>query len=197
VSVTGTVFSVNSGIKGSRVAVLQGAVQVVHSGIHTMLHPGDQMTTSDNLAPASLEQQFSWSPDREKYVGLLAELAMVEHRIGQIPFPQPRYSSDLLPRVPADTLLYITQPGLSPGQSISTTRMSQTRRCSGGKPGPTTQRKRCTGRQDLADISHTGDEAVVVVKRVEHRFRGLADVEKSGLSICLRPRLPIPMCMAR
>ena len=112
VAVTGTVFTVNSGIKGSRVAVLQGAVQVTHSGIHSMLNPGDQITTSDNLAPEPLEEQIAWSPDREKYVGILAQLALIEHRISQIPFPQPRYSSDLLPRVPADTLLYVSIPNL-------------------------------------------------------------------------------------
>lgn len=112
VAVTGTIFSVDAGIKGSRVAVLQGSVNVAHAGIHTMLHPGDQMATSDNLAPEPLDQQFAWSPDREKYVGIMAQLANVEHRIAQIPFPQPRYSSDLLARVPAETQLYISIPNL-------------------------------------------------------------------------------------
>jgi FecR protein len=112
VAVTGTVFSVDAGIKGSRVAVLQGSVNVAYAGIHTMLHPGDQLATGENLAPEPLDQQFAWSPDREKYVGMMAQLANVEHRIAQIPFPQPRYSSDLLARVPAETQLYISIPNL-------------------------------------------------------------------------------------
>ena len=112
VAVTGTVFTVNSGIKGSRVSVLQGAVQVTHAGIHSMLTPGDQITTSDNLAPEPLEEQVSWSPDRQKYIGILAQLALLERKISQIPLPGPRYSSDLLPRMPADTLLYVSIPNL-------------------------------------------------------------------------------------
>ena len=112
VAVTGTVFSVDAGIKGSRVGVLQGSVNVVYAGMHTMLHPGEQVATSDNLAPEPLGEQFAWSPEREKYVGMLAQLANVEHQIAQIPFPEPRYSSDLLTRVPADTQLYVSIPNL-------------------------------------------------------------------------------------
>jgi hypothetical protein len=112
VAVTGTVFSVDAGIKGSRVAVLQGSVNVTHAGIRSMLHPGDQLATSDNLAPEPLDAQFAWSPEHEKYVGMMAQLANVEHSIAQIPFPQPRYSSDLLTRVPADTQLYVSIPNL-------------------------------------------------------------------------------------
>ncbi|UWZ85407.1 FecR domain-containing protein [Occallatibacter riparius] len=112
VAVTGTVFSVDAGIKGSRVGVLQGSVNVAYAGMHTMLHPGEQVATSDNLAPEPLDQQFAWSPEREKYVGMLAQLANVEHQIAQIPFPGPRYSSDLLTRVPMDTQLYVSIPNL-------------------------------------------------------------------------------------
>ncbi|HEV2134340.1 MAG TPA: FecR domain-containing protein [Terracidiphilus sp.] len=109
---TGTVFSVDAGLKGSRVAVLQGSVDVMHAGISSVLHPGEQMATSKNLAPEPLSQQFAWSPDRQKYLGLIAELANVEQRIAKVPFPQPRYGSDLLPRVPAGTLLYVSIPNL-------------------------------------------------------------------------------------
>ncbi|MGD0097812.1 MAG: FecR domain-containing protein [Terracidiphilus sp.] len=112
VAVTGTVFSVNSGIKGSRVAVLQGSVQVVHAGIDSLIQAGDQVATSDNLGSAPVDQQISWSHDREKYLPLLAEVAVLQQRISQIPFPEPRYSSDLLARVPAGTLLYISIPNL-------------------------------------------------------------------------------------
>ena len=112
VAVTGTVFSVDAGIKGSRVSVLQGSVHVTHAGINTLLHPGEQMATSENLAPEPLAEQFRWSSDRQKYVGMLAQLANLGHRLAQIPFPQPRYSSDLLARVPAGTVLYISIPNL-------------------------------------------------------------------------------------
>jgi hypothetical protein len=117
VAVTGTVFSVDSGIKGSRVAVLQGTVHVTHGGVDSLLHAGDQVSTSDNLSPAPLEQQVAWSHDREKYLPLLAQFSTLEHRLGQIPFPQPRYTSDLLARVPADTELYISIP--NPGDFLS------------------------------------------------------------------------------
>lgn len=112
VAVTGTVFSVDAGLKGSRVAVLRGSVNVAHAGIHTTLRAGGQIATSDNLAPEPLAAQFAWSPDREKYVGMMAEMANVEHRIAQIPFPQPRYSSDLLARMPASTVFYVSIPNL-------------------------------------------------------------------------------------
>ena len=112
VAVTGTVFSVNSGIKGSRVAVLQGSVHVMHAGMDTLVHAGDQLSTNDNLSPEPVAQQISWSQDREKYLILLAQFTAMQHRLEQIPFPQARYSSDLLGRVPADTLLYISIPNL-------------------------------------------------------------------------------------
>jgi FecR protein len=112
VAVIGTVFSVNSGIKGSRVAVLQGSVQVMHAGMDTLVHAGDQIATNDNLSPEPVEQQISWSQDRDKYLLLLAQFTAIQHRLEQVPFPQPRYSSDLMARVPADTLLYISIPNL-------------------------------------------------------------------------------------
>ena len=43
---------------------------------------------------------------------LLAQFATLRQQIEQIPFPQPRYSSDLLDRVPANTTLYISVPNL-------------------------------------------------------------------------------------
>jgi len=112
VAVTGTIFSVDAGLKGSRVGVLQGSVQVSHAGLHPVLHPGEQFATSDSLAPQPLQEQFAWSADQQKYVGIMAQLALVEHRIAQLPFPEPRSSSDLLPRMPANTLLYVSIPNL-------------------------------------------------------------------------------------
>jgi hypothetical protein len=194
VAVTGTVFTVNAGIKGSRVAVLQGAVQVMHSGIHSMLKPGDQITTSDNLVPEPLEEQISWSPDRQKYIGILAQLALLEHKISQIPLPGPRYASDLLPRMPQDTLLYVSIPNLgdflTQANKIFHDQLSQS---------PELQQWWSRGKNNQAELdkvvekihdisTYLGDEAVVVgVKETSHPgFAVLADVQKGGLADLLK-----------
>src|SRR6267378_2904509 len=49
VSVTGTVFSVNSGTKGSRVSVIEGEVHMDHAGIDRVLRAGEQATTSRSI----------------------------------------------------------------------------------------------------------------------------------------------------
>jgi len=195
VAVTGTLFSINSGIKGSRVAVLQGSVDVAHAGIHALLHPGQQMATSDNLAPEPLDQEFAWSADREKYIGLLAQLANVEHLIAQIPFPQSRYSSDLLPRMPNNTLLYISIPNLgdylSQANAIFQDQLSQS---------PELQQWWARGQksnsQDLNslvekihDVSqYLGDEVVIVGtgQGSQPGIAVLAQVQRSGLDDELR-----------
>jgi hypothetical protein len=112
VAVTGTVFSVNSGIKGSRVAVLQGAVDVDHAGAEAHVLAGDSMTTNENLAKAPVGEQIAWSHDRDKYLPLLAQFSVLQQKIEAIPFPRPRYTSDLLTRVPANTMLYVSIPNL-------------------------------------------------------------------------------------
>ncbi len=194
VAVTGTVFTVNAGLKGSRVAVLQGAVQVTHSGVHSMLKPGDQITTSDNLAPEPLEQQVSWSPEREKYIGILAQLALLEHKISNIPLPGPRYSSDLLPRMPDDTLLYVSIPNLgeflTEANKIFHDQLSQSQELQQWwSQGHNNTAELDALVEKIHDIStYLGDEAVVVgVKQPSHPgFAVLADVEKSGLADLLK-----------
>jgi ferric-dicitrate binding protein FerR (iron transport regulator) len=109
VAVTGTVFSVSSGLKGSRVSVLQGEVRVSHDNQEKVLHRGDQTSTSANLDPVSLNQDFAWSHD----TALLGELAKVHSALAQLPLPKPRYSSRLLGLLPASTAFYASIPNLS------------------------------------------------------------------------------------
>ncbi len=197
VGVTGTVFSVDAGIKGSRVAVLEGNVHVMHSGMETLLHAGDQLATSDKLSPEPLEEQVSWSQDREKYLRLVAQLATLQHRIGQLPFPEPRYGSDLLARVPADSLLYVSIPNLgdflSQANSIFHDQLSQS---------PELQQWWARGHQNnteeldaLVDKLHEvsqylGDEVVIVGFRQGDQpgFAVLADVQRGGLDELLKDR---------
>jgi hypothetical protein len=202
VAVTGTVFSVDSGIKGSRVAVLQGNVQVMHSGMETLLHAGDQIATNDNLSPAPLEQEVAWSQDREKYLGLVAEFAVLGHRIGQIPLPQSRYSSDLLNRVPAGTLLYVSFPNLgdflSEANTIFHDQLNQSPALqqwwSSGHSNNTAELDALI--EKLHDVSqYLGDEVVVVgVKQADRpTFAILADLQRSGLDDLLRKQFSASM----
>lgn len=190
VAVTGTVFSVDAGLKGSRVAVLQGSVQVAHAGLRAVLRPGEQLATSDALAPEPLAQQFAWSPDHQKYIGIIAELANVEHQVAQIPFPQPRYTSDLLPRVPADTLLYISIPNLgdyiAQANSIFQDQLKQSPQLQ--QWWLKTHAKNPNALSDavakLHDISqYLGDEVVAVGYGAgkQSGFALIADVQRSGL----------------
>ena len=52
VAVTGTVFSVSAGVKGSRVSVVQGEVHVSQDNTEKVLHPGDQAVTSATMEPS-------------------------------------------------------------------------------------------------------------------------------------------------
>jgi hypothetical protein len=107
VAVTGTVFSVTSGVKGSRVSVIAGEVHVTQDNQEKILHGGDQTVTSTSVEPESVKDDISWSANRIK---LLQEL---REKFDQIHLPDLRYSSRLLDRLPASTVLYASIPNLA------------------------------------------------------------------------------------
>ena len=113
VSVTGTIFSVNHGTKGSRVSVVEGEVHVDHSGENAVLHPGDQVTTTVALAKVPVEQEISWSRDVDSYMQLLREVQAIQKAIEQeVPHAGLRYESQLLDLMPDDTLFYAAAPNV-------------------------------------------------------------------------------------
>ena len=201
VAVTGTIFSVDAGLKGSRVGVLQGSVQVSHAGLHPVLHPGEQFATSDNLAPQPLQEQFAWSADQQKYVGIMAQLALVEHRIAQLPFPEPRSSSDLLPRMPANTLLYVSIPNLGEFLNEANTIFQDQLNQSPGlqewwSHGQTHNQQDLNEFVDkIHDISqYLGDEVVLAGINGADRptIAVIADVQRSGLKEELQREFTTP-----
>jgi hypothetical protein len=138
VSVTGTIFAVNHGTKGSRVSVVEGEVHVqmnrqqqpaaLASGAvlpaetpasletpeHLVLHAGDQATTRSNVAAVPVRQEIAWSRDASRYDALLSALSAAGSAIdSQVPRPVQRTASRLLDLVPAGSLVYVALPNLA------------------------------------------------------------------------------------
>jgi len=112
VAVTGTVFSVNSGTKGSRVSVIEGEVHVKHAGAESILHSGDQVATTQSVGLVPVREEIGWSSDLDHELALLAEFSKLRTKLEEIQTPGPRYESKILPLLPADTVLYIGIPNL-------------------------------------------------------------------------------------
>jgi ferric-dicitrate binding protein FerR (iron transport regulator) len=110
VAVTGTVFSVSAGVKGSRVSVIQGEVRVSEDNREKVLHPGEQAVTNASLEPLSVRDDISWSRNRER---LLKQLDALRTSIEKLHLPDLRYSSRLAGRLPASTAFLVSIPNLA------------------------------------------------------------------------------------
>lgn len=113
VSVTGTVFSVNNGTKGSRVSVIQGEVKLNHAGSDRVLRPGEQATTNAAIAPVPVKDEVAWSKNANRYADMLSGLASVKAELGKVPQPEERHSTHLLDLMPATTVVYAALPNLA------------------------------------------------------------------------------------
>src|SRR5271167_2976855 len=87
VSVKGTIFSVNAGTKGSRVAVAEGTVWVDHGTAHDVLHKGDVTTTATDMAPVPVVDEFAWSRNSTQYLALLKDFSQLNQQIAKLPAP--------------------------------------------------------------------------------------------------------------
>lgn len=111
VSVVGTIFSVNSATKGSRVSVVQGEVHVEHGSKQDVLLPGDQVATNSSIESVPVKDEVAWSRNADHYRQLLAELRKeVDQRVAS---PAVRYSTRLLDMTPDDTVFYVAIPNLT------------------------------------------------------------------------------------
>jgi len=113
VAVTGTVFSVNSGLKGSRVTVIEGTVLVAQDRHESVLHAGGQVSTSPAMGPVPVRQEISWSHNADAYIAMLSAVTALNNSLEQSHFPALRYSSNLLTLVPSQTVVYASIPNLS------------------------------------------------------------------------------------
>ena len=117
VSVTGTVFSVNHGIKGSRVSVLEGQVRVAQGGDETVLAPGEQWTTSDAVGEIPLGDEVAWSADADRHLALIAEWGALRQKWTAVEMPGVRYESRLVSAMPESTVVFASLPNY--GESLA------------------------------------------------------------------------------
>jgi hypothetical protein len=189
ISVKGTIFAVDEGMKGSRVSVIQGEVEVEQGSNVQWLHPGDQLSTQASLTPVSVTQDISWSRDSGQYLALLGEFAGLHKQLEAIPGPNPRYDSTLLKMVPADTMLYIAVPNI--GATLSQAdQLLQERIGQSEVLQQWWNQQQASGKAqklgEMIDRIHTlseylGDEVVTALPQDTHAPLTLAEVKRPGL----------------
>jgi ferric-dicitrate binding protein FerR (iron transport regulator) len=113
VSVKGTIFSVNHGVKGSRVAVIEGVVRVNFAENASELTAGQEATSSPSVEKVPIQSEIAWSKNSAKYLALLGDFAVLQKQFAAISGPGLRYSSDLLPYVPDHTVIFAAIPNLA------------------------------------------------------------------------------------
>ena len=116
VAVTGTVFSVNTGIKGSRVSVIEGEVHVNQPGKKDILLAGHQVTTRDSLGLIPLEEEIAWSQNLDKHLNLMKQFVELGQEIDAAIDQELRYSTRLLDLTPENTVIYAAIPNM--GESL-------------------------------------------------------------------------------
>ncbi len=114
VSVKGTIFAVTHGVKGSRVSVIEGEVEVEQGRKRQSLLAGDQLRSRTTLAALTLQEEVGWSQDADRYLALLEEFKSLRSELNQLMEAAPvRYSTRLLDLMPSDTTMYLAMPNAS------------------------------------------------------------------------------------
>lgn len=113
VSVTGTVFSVNSGTKGARVSVIEGEVELEHKGSERVLRAGEQATTNAAIETIPVKDEVAWSKNASRYATALAGLSSLNRELSTVARPGIRNSTHLLDLMPEDTVVYAGLPNLT------------------------------------------------------------------------------------
>jgi hypothetical protein len=201
VAVTGTVFSVNSGTKGSRVSVIEGEVHVKHSGTESILHSGDQVATTSSIGLVPVSQEIGWSNDLNHELALLAEFSTLRQKLEAIPTPGPRYESKILPLLATDTVLYIGIPNLGDAlqqanqifqQQLSQSKVLQDWWNKSGNSNQHPTPEELIG-QIQAISQYLGDEVVITFRASpganDHGPILLAEVKQPGLANFLQNNL--------
>lgn len=111
VAVKGTIFAVTHGVKGSRVSVIEGEVEVEKGRERHSLLAGDQFRSRSTLVAMTLQEEVAWSQDADRYLAVLEEFKSLRSELNQLmEAAPPRHSTRLLDLMPADTKVYVAMP---------------------------------------------------------------------------------------
>jgi hypothetical protein len=113
VSVTGTIFSVANGTKGSRVSVVSGEVNLDHKGNERVIRAGEQLTTNPSIETIPVKDDVSWSRNAANYAQTLAALSGLNKELNKVQQPGVRNSTHLLDLMPENTVVYAALPNLT------------------------------------------------------------------------------------
>jgi FecR protein/Protein of unknown function (DUF3352)/Putative zinc-finger len=199
VSVKGTIFSVNHGTKGSRVAVIEGVVRMSAGDQTTDLRAGEEQTSSSSLSKVPIQNEIAWSRNSATYLALLGDFALLQKQFEAIPGPGLRYSSDLLPYVPDNTAVYAAIPNLAATLGEASQLFQDRLQQSPALRSWWNQQQHGTGPK-LADLmaqlktfsSYLGDEIVFAVPKEGANYSSpvmLARVRQPGLEDFLQGEL--------
>ncbi|MGO8734967.1 MAG: FecR family protein [Terriglobia bacterium] len=197
ISVKGTIFAVDEGMKGSRVSVIQGEVKVEQGSNVQWLHPGDQISTQASLTPVSLTRDISWSRSSGEYLALLSEFAGLHKQLETIPVPTPRYDSTLLRMLPADTTLYVAIPNIGATLSQANQLLQERIGQSEVLQQWWTQQQASGKAQKLGEMfdrihtysEYLGNEIVIALSQGQHAPLILAEVKRPGFREFLQQRM--------
>lgn len=112
VAVTGTVFSVNRGAKGTRVSVMEGEVVVEQGHNDKVLHAGDQLATHRSMEAIAIRDEIAWSRNASEHLKTLADMVAIKDSLERVRLPGIRYQSRLLDAVPANAVFFLSVPNM-------------------------------------------------------------------------------------
>ena len=116
----------NAGSKGSRVSVIEGEVHVQRGTSNESLRPGQQIATNPAMGTIPVSDEIAWSQNRDVHLALLKEFVNFSQDLGlRIGSQQMRHTSNLVPLVPATTLVFASLPNVSQPLSESYAAMKQ------------------------------------------------------------------------
>jgi ferric-dicitrate binding protein FerR (iron transport regulator) len=110
VAVTGTLFSVNRGAKGTRVSVMEGEVIVERGHNDSVLHAGDQLATHASMQTVPIKDEIAWSRSASDHIKTLQEMVAIKEKLQDIRTPGVRYQSRLMDLVPTNAVIFLSVP---------------------------------------------------------------------------------------